>query len=184
MRELKEKGLIRTGSFTNEEDESIVAQYQRLIETAKVIQKNYPLFQKYVGFDFDPVEVVFDISNKESVFWNKVFNGEPTQENVCLIGILFGYGLENSYSYSLLRYKSKKGRIGEFASNLFNQVVSLESLPQIKSVSSSKFSIPRFKAFSNPDHTKEKYQKEKEIIKCLYKGRDIETVTMKRLYGI
>ena len=33
---MKEKGLIRTGSFTNEEDKSIVAQYQRLIETAKV----------------------------------------------------------------------------------------------------------------------------------------------------
>ena len=158
--------------------------FVNIIETSKVIQKNYPLFRKYVDFDFDPLEVVFDISNKESIFWNEIFNGEKSQEKICLIGILFGYGLENSYPYSLLFHKNKTGRIGEFASNLFNQVVSIEGFHKIKYISPSKFEIPGFKSFSNPDYIIEKYQKEKEIIKNLYKGKNVEAVTMNSLYGI
>lgn len=158
--------------------------FVNIIETAKILQKHYPLFRKCVGFEFDPLEVVFDISNEESIFWNEIFNGEGTQENICLLGILFGYGFENSYSFSLLSHKNKEGKIGEFISNLFSQILRIESSPQIKSVSSSKFTIPGFKSFSNLDPIIERYQKEKEIIKNFYKGKDVETVTMNRLYGI
>lgn len=160
--------------------------FVNIIETAKTLQKHYSLFSKYVGFEFDPLETVFDISDKESIFWNKIFNGEKNQKKVCLLGILFGYGLENSYLYSLIFHKNKEGVVGNFISNLFNRIINLEdvdSFKKIKSISPSNFSIPGFKSFSNPDPKIEQYQKEKEFIKCLYKDQDMETTTMNTLYG-
>jgi len=162
--------------------------FVNIIETAKILQKHYILFSKYVGFDFDPLEIVFDISNTESNFWNKIFNVKNhDQEKICLIGILFGYGLENSYSYSLIFHKNNEGKIGEFVSNFLNRVIKLEApenLTKIRFVSTSNFPIPGFKSFINPDPKVEQYQKEKESIKHLYKDQDIEATTMKKLYGI
>lgn len=39
VRDMKEKGLIKTGSFNSEEDQSILAQYHRLLKISKVDQE-------------------------------------------------------------------------------------------------------------------------------------------------
>lgn len=64
-----------------------------ILKAAMTITENYPLFQKVVGVDFDPVAVVFEMPNKESLFWNKISG------NALLWGILFGFGKENAYAF-------------------------------------------------------------------------------------
>ncbi|MGE3533400.1 MAG: hypothetical protein AB7H48_01050 [Parachlamydiales bacterium] len=154
-----------------------------ILELSTVIKKHYDLFQKYIGFDFDPLEVVLDIQNKDSLFWNKIFNGEPTTpEKICLLGILYGYGIENSYPFSLLFNKERAGSSKKFTSHLHKQLSENLETKNIKEFSSTKFLIPGFRTFSTYSPTKLKYEKEKTEIIKYYQGKDLEQATFDLLY--
>ena len=154
-----------------------------ITELATVIKKHYQLFQKYLGFDFDPLEVVIDIQNEHSLFWNKIFNGEPSdQERICLIGILFGYGLENSYPFSLVFNNHRASASRKFTSYLFNQMTRNVKQKKVKKFSTTSFSIPGFRAFSDQNPTTLKYEKERNEIIKYYKGKDLNQATLQLLY--
>ena len=154
-----------------------------IVELATVIKKHYDLFQRYVGFDFNPLEVVFDIQNEYSPFWNKIFNDDPiTPEGVCLMGILFGYGFENSYYFSLTFEKERTGVSKEFSSYLFKQLSKSMEPTGVKQFSSRDFSIPGFRTFSKHNPTKSRYEMEKIEIMELYKGKGLGKTTLKLLY--
>ncbi|MEX0961706.1 MAG: hypothetical protein WDZ28_02485 [Simkaniaceae bacterium] len=63
-------------------------------EVIKTLFKNYDIFKREVKIDFDPFEVTMEFENLESVFWEKVFNSH------LLMGILYGYGIDNAYLFS------------------------------------------------------------------------------------
>ena len=154
-----------------------------VMETATIIHKNYFLFQKYVGFDFDPLEIVFDILNEDSLFWNHILNSEQTTpEVVCLMGILFGYGFENSYPYSLIFDDTREGLSKEFTTYLLQQILNTPIPINIKQFSPKEFMIPGFRTFSAYSPQKAKYEQEKTEIISYYNKKDLAHATLQLLY--
>ena len=70
-----------------------------VLKTAFVIQENYELFKNAVGYDFDPLEVVFELENESSRFWDQL-RGEDGWKHATLWGLLYGFGKENAFSYA------------------------------------------------------------------------------------
>lgn len=157
--------------------------FVNIIETANLIQRHYQLFQKYVGFDFDPLSVTLEIKSNDSPFWNKIFNGASSQEKICLLGLLFGYGIENSYPFSWY-FSNKRSEIEtRFISTLFKSVF-LENEPlNTHHLSSQDFPLPGFKTFSSPNTTLEKYKQERKKIQGFYKNKNLESITLEKLYN-
>lgn len=154
-----------------------------ITQLATELKKHYHLFQRYLGFDFDPLEVVIDIQNEESPFWNKIFNDESLdQERICLIGILFGYGLENSYPFSLVFNDHRTGPSKEFTAYLFDATTKNMSRKGIKEFSPTNFPIPGFRTFSHLDPITLKYEREKTEIIKYYSGKDLNQATLDLLY--
>lgn len=154
-----------------------------IIETATIIKRHYSLFKSFFGFDFDPLEIVFEIHDENSVFWNKILNNEEmVPESVCLLGILFGYGIENSYPYSLLFDDKRTGLSKRFTSALFDQIIQNQEIVKVKRFSQKEFTIPQFKTFSSWKPQCFIYEKEKQKINNLYRGKDLEAKTLQKLY--
>jgi hypothetical protein len=154
-----------------------------IVEAATIIKKHYSLFKNYVGFDFDPLEMVFEIYNENSVFWNKLLNNEKTiPESVCLLGILFGYGIENSYPYSLLFDDERTGLSKKITSNLYKQVIKNQYPVKVKKFSEKDFPIPGFKTFSTWKPQCIRYEKEKSEIMNIYRKKELEKEALKKLY--
>lgn len=154
-----------------------------IIETATIIKTHYSLFRDYIGFDFDPLEIIFEIYNENSVFWNKLLNNEKTiPESVCLLGILFGYGIENSYPYSLLFDDERTGLSKKFTSALLNQVIKEPHPTTVKKLSAKDFFIPGFKTFSLLKTKRMRYEQEKIEIMNIYRRKDLEAETLRKLY--
>src|SRR3990167_984920 len=64
-----------------------------ILQTALAIQENYAAFRTVVGFDFDPIKIVYEIQDLDSEFWNK------TLKHAGLLGILLGFGAQNSWIF-------------------------------------------------------------------------------------
>ncbi len=153
-----------------------------IAETAKVLLKHYSLFREYVGFDFDPLSVVFDAKNPDSPFWNALWGGENTDRSICLMGILFGYGFENSYPFSWHFVKAKSTEEAEFIEaflKLGRPTASIESLKKFNPPSN--FLLPGYVSFSEYDAYKEQYQHEYDRIREIYMRSDIIECSMQQL---
>ena len=136
------------------------------LQTAFVIQQNYTAFRNVLGFDFDPIKVVFEIHDLTSEFWNKAL------EHSALHGILFGYGPKNAWAFQWKHWSdttSLKGLHFEYSNAALYKDVSL-----------SKFPLPEFVVF-NDKEILELYKKEREEIRKIYKGKDFVTLTLQRL---
>ena len=139
-----------------------------IIETATLLKQHYALFKEYVGFDFDPLSVIFDIEDHDSIFWNKIFNNGSSQDCICLMGLLFGYGFENSYPFSLFFSSNRKENEMTFISNMYGEMIRNTNNFDCSKISSKQFPLPGFKVFSLPNPTLEKYTQEREEIKRHY----------------
>lgn len=157
--------------------------FVNILETAKALQSHYSLFKTYVGFDFDPLEVTLEFGEESSLFWKTMFEASTSPEQVCLWGILFGYSFENSYPYSWIFRDKDQSKTSNFIDHMFNKVINNPKPLDFKHLSSQDFPLPGFISFSEEDGTSEKHAKERERIKCLYKGKNIEDVFIKKLYG-
>jgi len=136
-----------------------------VLQTALVIQENYASFQNVVGFDFDPIKIVYEIQDPDSVFWNK------TLQHSALLGILFGFGPKNAWAFQW-----KYGHtpcLGNFQSTASD----LNSFGQ---ATLSNFPLPVFSVF-NDWEVVERYKKEREGIQKNYKGKDFVDLTLQRL---
>jgi hypothetical protein len=153
-----------------------------IAETAKVLQKHYSLFKEYVGFDFNPLSVVFDAKNPDSSFWNAIWGREVNDKNVCLMGILFGYGFENSYPFSWHFSQSKSTEEKEFTASFLATAVPTENAETLKKFNPPEsFFLPGYVSFSEHDPYKEQYKQEYSRIRKIYKDSDIIECSIRQL---
>ena len=157
--------------------------FVNILETAKVLTIHYDLFKRFVEFDFDPLETSLHFGNVESVFWNKIFSDNTSPQRVCLWGILFGYGVENSLPFSWFFEEGKLGKKGQFIKTLERRCALQSTNLGFKKLSSKDFPVPGFISFSEPDNRLQKYELEKKRIKKIYKACNLEQVFMQGLYA-
>ncbi len=157
-----------------------------ILKTALVIQEHYGLFKQAVGFDFDPIEIVFQLEKEHSRFWD-IIGGKDAWKYSPLWGILYGFGKENSFSFLW-----KNRHIRNLHSNEQEKLFAL-NLPKWSSCpdspwfddkngfSISNFGIPIFASFTENDPIIARYEAEREKIKKLYQGKDFVTYTLELL---
>jgi hypothetical protein len=154
-------------------------------KTALLLAENYEIFKACVGFDFHPLEIVFEFENPNSVFWKKVF--APKSE--LTKGLLFGYGKKNALMWAWWQNDSYTGQVAEYLKHdllspsrgkiklregqLAREKIRLGSGPD-------HFDIPFF-ARIEEDEQSDQYEKEKKRIGEIYRGKDLVDLTLKRL---
>ena len=146
--------------------------FVNIYETALVIQKNYPIFRKRIGEDFDSLDVVFELQEESSKFWDIVF------EQSELVGLLYGFGLENSLCFSW-KYRDNKANIQDFAHSL-NSNFSIQR-KNYGSATIHTFSLPIFAEFNKNHCMVNRYEAERKEIKKIYKNQDFVTYTLNKL---
>ena len=157
-----------------------------VLKTALVIQENYELFRQAVGCDFDPLEVVFELENKNSNFWDKIREKDAWRYSY-LWGLLYGFGKENSFSHFWKSRHLKATDCNEREKLLAASVkkwVSCKNRPALTDKNAftlSNFTIPIFNSFTENDPVVAKYEAERENIKKLYKGKDFVACTLELL---
>ena len=140
------------------------------LKVAHTILENYNVFRNVVGFDFDPFQEAFQIE-KGSAFWNQV------NENAALIGLLFGFGLKNSFTF-YWKHWGKTENCEGFVDCLIPYVS--DSLLDGKS-SIENLALPAFMSFFKEDEVIEKYKKERAAIRREYQGKDFLNYTIQKL---
>lgn len=157
--------------------------FVNVLQTALVIQENYALFKQTVGYDFDPLEVVFELENQHSQFWDRI-HGEEGWKYSSLWGLLYGFGKENAFSYLWrgrhLKESHRSDKEKQWALSLKRRG-SAETRPACTDKGAftlSHFSIPIFMSFSEHDPLITKYENEKKQIEQLYEGKDFVTFTL------
>jgi hypothetical protein len=144
--------------------------------TLKSLLRHYHDFKQELGYDFDPLEAVFEAENQDSKFWLDVL-----KLPVCL-GILLGYGKDNACFFKWrLNPGNIKGSIGSFLTSLTTQVYEERDIPR---PTSQHFLLPIFVSFGlYPDDVAlfARYKAEQKKIKALYKGRDEVDVALEWL---
>jgi len=145
-----------------------------ILQLAATLQEHYELFKRETGMDFDPIQVVLEME-KGSKFWNEVWDKSPS--NTHLIGILFGFGLKNSFCYQWKWWPSVE--FEKIANTLKQKSSSGRS--QGGDATIDHLLIPSFASFFNEDEVIEQYNREREKIKKIYKGHDFLDVTLRKL---
>ena len=125
------------------------------------LKRHYQEFAKLYGKPFDPETILDEISNEESDFWNKVFRSNY------LLGILFGYGYQNSYEFDWrMRNSFSTPRL---------KVEGQELMPLIKEkITIEDLRLPNISVYSVTDRKLKKYRKERKAIIKELKGKDFE----------
>lgn len=149
-----------------------------VLEAALAIKENYSLFKSVLGFDFDPLEVVFEIKDQKSRFWEIVFSRSD------LIGILYGFGLKNSqcFSWSFGESVSENFEVPDsfkdslFQSSAFSSEGIFNGRESVKDLK-----IPTFRSYQEDDPVIRKYEEERKKIQSLYSGKSTGRVAIETL---
>lgn len=153
--------------------------FVNILQTALTLQQHYAIFKKYTGNDFDPLKVVFEIENEDSTFWKKALN------HSLLLGILFGFGLENSscFDWKYFTDTEDNPEMEAFITSLPFRFD--ENAKDFADPSIHHFALPPFASFSygEKDEIIEKYKKMRDEIKTKYKGKNFLDTTIERLTG-
>lgn len=147
--------------------------------TAAILQKYYQKFRNAVNGDFDPLNIVFEMQNNQSAFWNTVLSRED------LFGILLGFGEENSWFFVKVKAwqeqvgRDTSGHVDAFLASLSSQTPGLNAL----STFDAPFPLPGFICYAEEESFRliEKYEGERAMIKKIYKGKDLVQITLDRL---
>jgi hypothetical protein len=146
-------------------------------QMVRTLLKNYSDFRRVLGFDFDPLQAVFEIENRDSPFWKGVTH------NHFLLGILLGFGKDNAYFYECMReFDQKQSKMGDFIRSLPARVYEERDLPFQSNLQN--FVLPIFASYGlypNDKQLFEQYKKEQKQIKALYRGRDEVDVALEWL---
>lgn len=151
--------------------------------TASLLKSRYEEFRQFVGFDFDPLYTVFEIEDENSIFWNKVLSDEY------FLALILGYGDINGWyhkwclvDYPNGAYKGKyEAKIKKFLGKIFDKNPSSHNFEE--SIADMEFSLPGFHCYSRSQSLLliDKYKKEREKIRKIYRGEDMVVVTLGRL---
>lgn len=143
-----------------------------ILETALVIQENYALFKRDIREDFDPFSAVMEIEDRNSIFWNKVF------ENAQLVGLLYGFGLKNASCFDW-NYREENQHVSTFSGSLVNRAS--EKINTVGDATIEHFRLPVFASFFEEDEMKSKYEKERKQIQQIYRHKDFVDTSLQRL---
>ncbi len=147
-----------------------------ILKTAFVLEENYEVFKKAVEMDFDPLKIVFEIENSDSVFWKRVFDLGNHEAK----GLLFGFGKKNALFYEWeAAYENTQGHLAEFVKSVSFKPTAERTLPLGKD-GPDNFTIPIFGTLDDQEIV-EKYEKEKKDIEKIYRGKDLVEVTLQKL---
>ncbi|MDN3507155.1 MAG: hypothetical protein P0S96_08000 [Simkaniaceae bacterium] len=171
---LKRHLLFR--SHYSEDGKSSYVYFVDIVKTALLLQDNYDLFAREVGFVFNPLEVVLEMPSKTSAFWEKV---RESRNATLLWGLLFGYGKENASLFSW-KYLSKSEKTSNFVKHL---PCTYSNPPPVGKVELTieNLLLPSFVSFTLEDKVLDKYIKERKEIQLIYKQNDLLTYTLQQL---
>jgi hypothetical protein len=145
-------------------------------QTIRAFLANYEDFRRVLGYDFDPIDAVFDIENRESKFWNEVL------KHHALIGILLGFGRDNAWFFDwVMQYEDVPSKQNDFLSSLYSRFY--ENLDLINATK-NRFSLPYFRTYGLYPTDKQlfdQYKRDQKKIQDLYKGRDEVDVALEWL---
>ena len=149
-----------------------------IYQTALILQKHYNLFKQAVGYDFDPLSIVFDLEKEHSDFWNRI----KDSKHCILWGLLYGFGEKNSYGF-LWKWRHIKNeqlhnKEKEFSKTI-KQYSSVNDRMFLYSIKD--FPIPSFASYSDNDPVVAKYKMERKKIQRLYKRKDFVDFTLQLL---
>lgn len=133
----------------------------------EILGQYYSLFKEVVGFEFDPVSVLGELEQEDSVFWLRVMTDDRTW------GTLLGFGRENAECYYQKYTEKRQLKHSGHPSEPRYQAYKIRTLEELP--------IPGFVSFSQNDPIVRKYLKEKETIQTIYKNEDFLQVTLERL---
>ena len=169
--------LMTTHAGFSNSEELYLVDVQRL---ALVLAENYEDFKKVVEVDFHPLEVVFELENKNSVFWKKIFKSK----NFVPKGLIFGYGKENALFFDWKWDAEELPPAVRDSLNTFSfaqtSFTMIENPFLYFNANSKNFEIPMFMHIEG-DKTVHRYKKEKKKIKKVYRNKDMIETTLKRL---
>lgn len=176
----KERLLGKTEQSNSNIEKIIDVMFVNIFQTAFILQNHYDLFKRAVGFDFDPLQIVFELENEDSEFWKRIQGSQHSY----LWGLLHGFGEKNTWGYfwkgrHIIGADTHEKEIG-FA-NVLEKWSTYQMFPsgeEKNAFSISNFPVPAFASFSETDPVVIQYEKEREIIKNLYKGKDFVQFTL------
>jgi len=152
------------------EEGTHVLYFVNIFQAAVVIQENYEAFHKVVQYEFNPLDAVLEIQDKDSKFWNAI------QDNFLLWGLLLGYGKVNSYAF-FWKHQSPSSAVTHFMNSLTENPRNDELIGEVE-FTPSNFDIPSFISFESNKKTINHYRKEKENIKKMYAKQDFVEFTL------
>lgn len=166
-------GVFKLPFSENQDIESIL--FVNIEMTLRALLKYYDNFRSILGYDFDPFQVVFDVENRESIFWNAIL------KHHALTGILLGFGVDNSWFFEWkIKYSREQGLEASFICSLPS---GFDTDENIENYGPQSFELPVFRVFGiHQGHSLVKqYEKERKQIKKLYKGNDEVDVALQWL---
>ena len=142
-----------------------------IAKVALTLQENYAIFERETGFKFNPLEVVLAMQEWPE-FWDRV-SGNST-----LVGLLYGFGLKNSSSFTW-KYADHSETCDEFCRSLKSY---FSDEPAYGRATVSQFPLPIFASFTNgKDEVIENYKMERQAIRREYRGKDFLNHTLQKL---
>ena len=142
-------GTRKTGLFVN------------IPSTLLVLKQHYDEFVRINEGSFDPEEVIREISNEASPFWNRIFRSSYT------IGLLLGYGKRNAF---IFEWEQKNHLCLPRYSDLERKLTTFSK----KNVTVSDLPLPEFCTFSLGDEKMENYRQQREQIIRELRNQDFE----------
>jgi len=143
-------------------------------EAAWILQKHYSIIKKEIVMDFDPLQVVLEFDNVNSIFWEKIFSSHFLQ------GILHGYGERNAYFFD------REMRLQEINDFDLKTHPFFSSAGSKQDQDSNDFALPAFRSYSieaQEDPILIKYKKEREKIrKCLRRKNFTDAILLQLGY--
>ncbi len=171
------KHLLFRAHFSEDRKMSYIY-FVDIIKTALLIQDNYDLFRREIGFEFHPLEVVLEMPKQSSEFWKRL---RKSPNSSLLWGLLFGYGKQNSSLFNW-KYQNLNCASRDFI-DLLSQTSSNPSPEGHVRLSIDAFLLPSFISFTEEDEVLSKYKNEREKIREIYKNKDLLKITLEELMG-
>lgn len=130
--------------------------------TIKILSKHYSLFKEIAGVDFNPENIIFEIKNENSSFWDQILKSQILQ------GIVFGYGKKNAIFFdSWAKKQNSKRDQGDLTVDQHEFTADQENikmcLAQYNSINYNNLPLPLFR-YVPKSHVIDKYKKERHII--------------------
>ncbi len=163
-------------SHFDEDGKASFVYFVDILKTASVIESNYELFRRTVGFDFHPLEVTLDMPSKDSTFWKNV---RASKESALLWGLLFGFGRVNSYAFHWKYFDCP-----ESCKKLIEALPIRFSNPPPRGqvqISLKNLRLPSFASFIDEDKMITRYEGERKKIQKIYQQKDCLDLTLEKL---